>query len=73
MNINYMLTISEYKHKTTWCFLYVLLNLLTSSVAEPQTKNEAVSEAVAMRDFFFDKGSASCMDASDYVSINNDT
>jgi hypothetical protein len=73
MNINYMLTISEYKHKTTWCFLYVLLNLLTSSVAGPQTKNEAVSEAVAMRDFFFDKGSASYIGTSDYVSINNDT
>jgi hypothetical protein len=73
MNINYMLTISEYKHKTTWCFLYVLLNLLTSSVAGPQTKNEAVSEAVAMRDLFFDKASATCMGTNDYVSINNDT
>ena len=56
MNINYMLTISQYKHKTTWCFLYVFLNLLTSSVAGPQTKNEAVSEAVAMRNYFLDKG-----------------
>ena len=73
MNINYMLTISEYKHKTTWCFLYVLLNLLTSSVAGPQTKNETISEAVAIRAFYFDKGSASYTDASDYVSINNDT
>jgi hypothetical protein len=55
------------------CFLYVLLNLLTSSVAGPQTKNEAISQAVAMRDLFFDKGSASYTDASDNVSINNDT
>jgi hypothetical protein len=56
MNINYMLTISEYKHKTTWCLLGVLLKLLTVSVARPQTKNEAVSQAVAMCDYFLDKG-----------------
>jgi hypothetical protein len=42
-------------------------------VAGPQTKNEAISQAVAMRDLFFDKGSASYTDASDNVSINNDT
>ncbi len=56
MYVNSRLTDSQYKHKTTWCFLYVLLNLLTNSVAGPQTKNEAVSEAVAMRNYFLDKG-----------------
>ncbi len=52
MKINYMLTISEYKHKTTWCHLNVLLNLLGGSVARPHTQNEVVSEAVAMRHYF---------------------
>jgi hypothetical protein len=56
MYINSRLTDSQYKHKTTWCLLGVLLKLLTLSVSRPQTKNEAVSEAVAMRDFFLDKG-----------------
>jgi hypothetical protein len=53
---NYIHTNSQYKHKTTWCLLDVLLNLLTLSVVRPQTKNEAVSEALAMCDYFLDKG-----------------
>lgn len=52
MNINNMLTNSQQKHKIIWCHLYVLVSLFTGAAAHSKTKNEIVSDEIAIPDYF---------------------
>ena len=73
MNINYILTNSQYTYKMTCCTLYVLLGLLTGFVAPSQTKNEMVSTTAVVSNYFLANSEPFCTFAFEYASINNDT